>query len=110
MKLLTLNYEIAVIYSYLFVCVCVCLYCYFLCCESIQILELQTEIQQQSRLLILIDLSLATNHLCLVISLSSGTSCYLRQLCPRTKVFSNTKPKQIAIVMKKEQFSKTFDA
>lgn len=110
MKLLTLNYEIAVIYSYLFVCVCVCLYCYFLCCESIQILELQTEIQQQSRLLILIDLSLATNHLCLVISLSSGTSCYLKQLCPRTKVFSNTKTKQIAIVMKKEQFSKTFDA
>lgn len=110
MKLLTLNYETAVIYSYLFVCVCVCLYCYFLCCESIQILELQTEIQQQSRLLILIDLSLATNHLCLVISLSSGTSCYLRQLCPRTKVFSNTKTKQIAIVMKKEQFSKTFDA
>lgn len=110
MKLLTLNYEIAVIYSYLFVCVCVCLYCYFLCCESIQILELQTEIQQQSRLLILIDLNLATNHLCLVISLSSGTSCYLRQLCPRTKVFSNTKTKQIAIVMKKEQFSKTFDA
>lgn len=110
MKLLTLNYEIAVIYSYLFVCVCVCLYCYFLCCESIQILELQTEIQQQSRLLILIDLSLATNHLCLVISLSSGTSCYLRQLCPRTKVFSNTKTKQIAIVMKTEQFSKTFDA
>lgn len=110
MKLLTLNYEIAVIYSYLFVCVCVCLYCYFLCCESIQILELQTEIQQQSRLLILIDLSPATNHLCLVISLSSGTSCYLRQLCPRTKVFSNTKTKQIAIVMKKEQFSKTFDA
>lgn len=110
MKLLTLNYEIAVIYSYLFVCVCVCLYCYFLCCESIQILELQTEIQQQSRLLILIDLSLATNHLCLVISLSSGTSCYLRQLCPRTKVFFNTKTKQIAIVMKKEQFSKTFDA
>lgn len=90
--------------------IAICLSWYFLCCESIQIRELQTEIQQQPRLLILIDLSLATNHLCLVISLSSGTSCYLRQLPLRTKVLSNTKTKRIAIVMNKEQFSKTFDA